>query len=275
MYYPATKHAYAALTDMNSIQSLKQVREKILLISTRAKEGHIPSALSILDLLWCLYDTVLKLQPYDQNRDVFIMSKGHASIGLYSVFAQKGLIGSDTLSSFASFNSILGGHPDRNKVPFVEASTGSLGHGMPIAVGVALSKKISHLGGSTYVLVGDGECNEGSIWESSLLAAEHGLDGLCCIVDHNRTSDRALSIDSVADKFSAFGWETIEIDGHDHQQILAAFSHFSSRASSKPFCIVANTIKGYGIKTMENNPEWHHKTPNERELALLLGEIHA
>jgi len=259
---------------MNPIENLKLIREKIVLISTQAKEGHIPSALSILDLLWCLYDSVLKLRPFDQNRDVFIMSKGHASIGLYSVLAHKGLLEDGALSDFASFGSILGGHPDRNKVPFVEASTGSLGHGMPIAVGVALSKKISHLSGSAYVLVGDGECNEGSIWESSLLAAEHELNNLCCIVDHNHTTDRALSIDSVADKFSAFGWETIEVDGHDHQQILAAFTHFSSRSSSKPFCIVANTIKGYGIKTMENNPEWHHKTPNEQELALLLGEIH-
>ena len=260
---------------MNPIENLKQIREKILLISTEAREGHIPSALSILDLLWCLYDTVLKLHPFDLNRDIFIMSKGHASIGLYSVLAHKGLIDESVLSDFASFNSILGGHPDRNKVPFVEASTGSLGHGMPIAVGVALSKKISHLSGSTYVLVGDGECNEGSIWESSLLAAEHKINNLCCIVDHNRTTNRALSIDSVVDKFSAFGWETVEINGHDHQQILAAFSHFSSRSSSKPFCIVANTIKGFGIKTMENNPEWHHKTPNDQELAFLLGEIHA
>lgn len=260
---------------MNLNQNLKQIREKIVLSSTQAKEGHIPSALSILDLLWCLYDSVLTLHPFDHNRDVFIMSKGHASIGLYSVLAHKGLIDSDTLSGFASFNSILGGHPDRNKVPFVEASTGSLGHGMPIAVGVALSKKINHFSGSTYVLVGDGECNEGSIWESSLLASEHQLNNLCCIVDHNRTTDRALSIDSVVDKFSAFGWETIEVDGHDHQQILAAFSQFISRSSLKPFCIVANTIKGYGIKTMENNPEWHHKTPNKLELALLVEEIYA
>lgn len=260
---------------MSTIENLKQIREKIVLFSTRAKEGHIPSALSILDLLWCLYDSVLKLHPFDQNRDVFIMSKGHASIGLYSVLAHKGLIDNDALPGFAAFESILGGHPDRNKVPFVEASTGSLGHGMPIAVGVALSKKISSLNGYVYVLVGDGECNEGSIWESALLAAEHQLNNLCCIVDHNHTTDRALSIDSVADKFSAFGWETIEIDGHDHEKIIAAFSHFSSRSHSRPLCIVANTIKGYGIRTMENNPEWHHKTPNDQELAKLLGEIHA
>jgi transketolase len=260
---------------MNPTENLKQIREKIVLFSTQAKEGHIPSALSILDLLWCLYDSVLKLRPFDENRDVFIMSKGHASIGLYSVLAHKGLIDGNSLSSFASFNSMLGGHPDRNKVPFVEASTGSLGHGMPIAVGVALAKKISKLNGSAYALVGDGECNEGSIWESSLLAAEHQLNNLCCIVDHNHTTDRALSIDSVADKFKAFGWEVIEIDGHDHRQILDAFSYFSNRKNSKPFCIVANTTKGFGIKTMENTPEWHHKTPNEEELELLLGEIHA
>ena len=260
---------------MNPTENLKQIREKIVLFSTQAKEGHIPSALSVLDLLWCLYDSVLKLHPFDQNRDIFIMSKGHASIGLYSILAHKGHIDGNTLSSFASFNSMLGGHPDRNKVPFVEASTGSLGHGMPIAVGAALSKKICHFSGAAYVLIGDGECNEGSIWESSLLAAEHQLHNLCCIVDHNHTTDRALSIDSVADKFGAFGWEAIEVNGHDHQQILAAFSHFANRSSSKPLCIVANTIKGYGIKTMENNPEWHHKTPNEQELALLIGEIRA
>jgi transketolase len=264
--------------DMNRVDAsanIKQIREKILVISTRAKEGHIPSALSILDLLWCLYDSILKISPFDIGRDFFIMSKGHASIGLYSVLAHKGFIEDGALESFAKFNSILGGHPDRNKVPFVEASTGSLGHGMPIAVGVALSKKTNNSGGGVYVLVGDGECNEGSVWESALLASEHQLNNLCCIVDHNHTTDRALSIDSIVDKFTAFGWEVVEIDGHDHCQILNTLGHFTARDNAKPFCIVANTIKGKGIRSMENNPEWHHKTPSAQELAIFLEEIHA
>jgi transketolase len=202
------------------------------------------------------------------------MSKGHASIGLYAVLAEKKLIEEKELQGFASFHSTLGGHPDRNKLAYVEASTGSLGHGMPIGVGVALSKKINTLPGNVYLLVGDGECNEGSIWESALLAAEHKLSNICCIVDHNHTTDRALKIDSIEEKFRAFGWETVLIAGHDHEAIQGAFAHFLMRQSNKPFCIIANTIKGWGVKMMENNPEWHHKTPSEQELEQILQAIY-
>lgn len=259
---------------MTTIQTLQRLREKIVLVSTKAREGHIPSALSILDLLWVLYDSVLKISPFDSTRDYFIMSKGHASIGLYAVLSEKHLIEEAELEGFATYHSKLGGHPDRNKLSYIEASTGSLGHGMPIGVGVALSKKINALPGNVYLLVGDGECNEGSIWEAALLGAQHRLNNICCIVDHNHTTDRALSIDSVQEKFNAFGWETLSIPGHDHDAIQAAFAYFLSRDSEKPFCIIANTTKGWGIRMMENNPEWHHKTPSEQELNQILQEIY-
>jgi transketolase len=259
---------------MTTIQTLQRLREKIVLVSTGAREGHIPSALSILNLLWVLYDSVLKISPFDETRDYFIMSKGHASIGLYVVLAEKNLIKKNELDGFASFNSSLGGHPDRNKLSYIEASTGSLGHGMPIGVGIALSKKINALPGNVYLLIGDGECNEGSIWEAALLGAQHQLSNICCIVDHNHSTDRALNIDSVEEKFSAFGWETLSIPGNDHEAIQGAFANFLSRKSNKPLCIIANTTKGYGIKIMENNPEWHHKTPSAEELKQILREIY-
>jgi transketolase len=259
---------------MEFLQNLRNIREKILLVCAKAKEGHIPSSLSVLDILWCLYDSVLNIDPFDEHRDIFILSKGHAAIGLYVVLAHKGLIPKSSLEDFAKFDSMLGGHPDRNKVKYVEASTGSLGHGFPMAVGAALAKKINNLKGSVYVLVGDGECNEGSVWESVLLASGRKLGNLCCIVDNNHSTDRALPIDPIGAKFQSFGWEVVEVDGHDHEHIKKALNQFKTVAGSKPFCIVANTIKGKGIKSLENNPEWNHKTPSEQELASLLKQIY-
>lgn len=252
---------------------LNPLKGRMLCASHHSGEGHIPSSLSILDLLWCLYEHVLRLDPFDQHRDFFILSKGHASLALYSVLAEKDLIDSLALANFGAFNSQLGGHPDKSKISYVEASTGSLGHGLPIAIGVALAKRAQNLSGYTYVLVGDGECNEGTIWESALLAAHHGLSRLCCIVDFNHSTDRALGIGSLVKKFEAFDWEVEEIDGHDHSQIIAALNRFQNKKDAKPSCIVANTIKGKGLTRMENNPEWHHKAPNANELAELLQEL--
>lgn len=250
---------------------LNPLRGRMLRAAYDSGEGHIPSSLSILDILWCLYDQVLRIDPFDQQRDIFILSKGHASLALYSVLAEKGLIDLSALANFGKFNSELGGHPDRNKITFVEASTGSLGHGLPIAIGMALAKRAQNLSGNVYVLIGDGECNEGTIWESALLAAHHRLNNLCCIVDFNHSTDRALNVGSLVKKFEAFDWDVCEINGHDHSQITSALNQLQNK--SKPMCIVANTIKGKGLARMENNPEWHHKTPNENELTELLQEL--
>lgn len=252
---------------------MKHLKENIINMATKSKEGHIPSAFSILDILWVLYDRVLNISPKQVNdplRDRFVLSKGHSALGLYVVLAEKGFIKKEILKSFGEFKSILGGHPDKTKIPGVEASTGSLGHGLPMAVGLALGIKIKKQKNKVYTIIGDGECNEGSIWESFLLASHHKLNNLYCIVDYNHSGDRALTLDNIEKKIEAFGWKTFAIDGHDQKEIYKALT---KKSSKKPIAIVANTIKGSGSKTMENNPAWHHKTPNPEELEKLFEEL--
>lgn len=252
---------------------MKHLKEKIIRIATEANEGHIPAALSILDLLWVLYDRVLDINPKkitDPDRNRFILSKGHASIGLYVVLAEKGFINPETLQKFGKFDSCLGGHPDRIKVPGIEASTGSLGHGLPMAVGLALGAKIKNKPSKVYVIVGDGECNEGTIWESAMLAAHHKLDNLYCIVDHNHSGDQALNPGDIREKFESFGWQAVSIDGHNHEEIYRALTQ---KSTSQPIAIIAETIKGNGCKIMENNPEWTHKYPTREQLEKILEEL--
>lgn len=255
-----------------SEQTIKKLKRKIIEISASSKEGHLASSFSILDILWILYDKILSIDPRkpdDPDRDIFILSKGHASLGLYAVLAEKKFFSLSELENFGKFNSILGGHPDRNKVPGAEASTGSLGHGFPIGIGIALGLKIKKMDNKVFVLIGDGECNEGTVWESSLLASHHNLSNLCCVVDYNHSTDRALDMGDIAKKFKAFGWDTCVINGHNHEEIYNALI----KTSDKPRTIIANTIKGYGSKTMENNPAWHHKFPSSEELDILLEEL--
>ena len=249
---------------------MRKLREKVITISTNAKEGHIPSALSVLDLMWVLYDRILKVDPTNTqwpDRDRFVLSKGHASIGLYVVLAQKGFFPMSELENFAKFDSILGGHPDRNKIPGVEASTGSLGHGFPFGVGMALGLKMKKSASRVFVIIGDGEANEGAVWESALLASHHHLTNLCCIVDYNHSTDRALQIGDMEKKFNSFDWETCTIDGHNHDEIFEALQ---KNGGHEPRAIIAKTIKGFGCRQMENNPEWPHKYPKHEELLLLL-----
>jgi len=263
---------------------LNNLRRRIVQMAYEAGEGHIASALSILDLVWVLYDKVLRVDPQKprwEERDRFVLSKGHGCLALYAVLAEKGFFPVDELEGFAQFDSRLGGHPDRNKVPGVEASTGSLGHGLPMSVGMALGLKIkeAHAKGQrgkgdgasrVVVLVGDGECNEGSIWEAALLAAHHELGNLTVIVDYNHSTDRALRMGNIAEKFRAFGWFDVSINGHDHKSIVAAMQW---QPEHQPVVIVANTIKGNGVKEMENNPAWHHRAPNKEELTAILAEL--
>ena len=251
----------------------KHLIEKIVKMSALAGEGHIPSALSILDILWVLYDRILKIDPanpIEPNRDRFVLSKGHASLGLYAVLAEKGFFSVSELDSFGKFGSILGGHPDRNKIPGIEASTGSLGHGLPTSVGIALGLKIQKINAKVFTIIGDGEANEGTIWEAALIAAHHNLSNLYCIVDYNHSTDRALNVGDLVTKFSAFGWESCKINGHDHEDIYCALRRFND---VKPMAIIAETVKGSGCRIMENNPEWHHKAPSKEELEVILGEL--
>lgn len=252
---------------------VRHLKKKIVEMAAISGEGHIASAFSILDILWVLYDKVLRIDPLcptDKKRDRFLLSKGHASLGLYAVLAEKGFFDKKELDNFCTFDSMLGGHPDRNKVPGVEASTGSLGHGFPMAVGVALGLRISNIRSRVLVLIGDGEANEGTIWESSLLASHHKLNNLTVIVDYNHSTDRALSIGNLSLKFESFGWRTVSINGHDHNEIYKALT---LKPVDKPTAIIAETIKGYGSKTMEGNPAWHHKSPNTEECEIILKEL--
>src|SRR3989344_1460202 len=245
---------------------MKHLKRKIVEMAVSAGEGHIASAFSILHILWVLYDRVLDITPKNiksLNRDRFILSKGHASMGLYVVLAEKGFIKKRSLKDFGKFESSLGGHPDRTKVFGVEASTGSLGHGLPIATGLALAMKIQKQKHRVYVIIGDGECNEGTIWESVKLAAHHNLSNLYCIVDHNHSGDRALKLGDLRHKFESFGWDAVSIDGHNEKAIYKALT---KKGTDKPMAIVAETLKGHGVKLMENNPAWHHKVPNPEEL---------
>jgi transketolase len=246
------------------MEIINKLKTSIVKSAFNSKEGHIPSALSILDILFVLYNKVLNIDKNDCNnetRDRFILSKGHASLALYAILAYKDFIKESELDDFGNFNSRLGGHPDKNKIPGVEASTGSLGHGLPFAVGIALAQKIVKSSVHTYVIIGDGESNEGTIWESALLASNHNLANLTCILDYNHSNDRALKLDNLVLKFESFGWHVLEINGHNHDEIEKALLH----RNDKPIMIIANTIKGNGIPTMENNPAWHHKSPSETE----------
>ena len=238
-----------------------------------ANEGHLGSSFSVLDILFVLYDSVLNTNCnniFDKNRDFCILSKGHASLAHAAILKENNFITEDELKSFCSHESILGGHLDKNKVNGVEASTGSLGHGIPISIGLALSSKIQKLSNKIFVIVGDGESNEGTFWESMLLGANHNLDNLYCIIDYNHSNDRALKLDSLEDKLKAFGWCVNTIDGHSHTEIMEALTNNSP---GKPKAIIANTIKGYGIKEMENNPAWHHRVPSIVELKLMIEEL--
>jgi len=247
---------------MNEIR--KKLTKRIIDVSYKVKEGHIGSSLSALDILFVLYDQFLQ-----NTKNHFILSKGHASLGLFSVLEHFNLLNHD-LDKMCDFNSKLGGHPS-SFLENVTASTGSLGHGLPIAVGIALAEKIKKTNNKVFVIIGDGEANEGTIWESALLASNHELNNLCCIMDYNRSNDRALKLDSMIDKFHSFNWDCHEIDGHNQEEIFNSLNVFSS---DKPIFILANTIKGKGCYPLENNPEWHHKSPNDNEYYKIINEIY-
>jgi transketolase len=248
---------------------MRKLRQRILEAASASGEGHVPSAFSILDILWVLYDRVLRINPNSPNefgRDRFVLSKGHASLGLYAVLSEKNFFPPDELQTFAKFDSRLGGHPDATKVPGVEASTGSLGHGFPMSVGMALALKIQKSTARVFALIGDGEANEGSVWEAALLASHHHLSNLKLIVDFNHSTNRALSMGSLEKKFESFGWKALSINGHDHEKIFEALS----LETDQPVAIIAETIKGFGCQPLENNPEWHHRSPKKEDLPALL-----
>lgn len=243
------------------------LRLKIAEIVHTAGEGHIPSSFSIVDIIETLFGQVLKVDsknPENRDRDFFVLSKGHGAAALFAVLHKHGFLTEDEMSTYGTPAGILGGHPDARKVPGAEFSTGSLGHGLPMAVGVALGLKIRGQRNQVYVLVGDGECHEGTIWEAANVAANNLLDNLTVIVDWNGSASQLMPIDGLPAKWSAFGWETTVVNGHVPSEIEAASR--GRRLEGVPRAIVAETTKGFGVNFIEGHGAWHHKVPSKDEL---------
>lgn len=258
----------------------KIVRKDIIEQIYNAQSGHPGGSLSIADILTALYFNVLNIDennPSWKERDRFVLSKGHCSPALYSCLANRGFFPKEELSNFRKINTILQGHPDMRKVPGVDMSTGSLGQGLSASVGMSLAGKLDNLSYRVYCALGDGEVEEGQIWEAAMSASHYNLDNLCVIVDNNNLQidgkiQDVLNPYSIKDKFEAFGFEVISIDGHNMDEILDAFEK-AKMIKEKPTCIVAKTIKGKGVPFMENKVEWHGKAPNGEEYRLALSYL--
>lgn len=256
------------------------IRRRDIAMIHRAGLGHVGGDLSSADILTTLYFSILNIDPtnpHDRNRDRFILSKGHGAGVLYATLAEAGFISIQELDTFMAPLSKLNGHPDRNKVPGVETNTGPLGHGFPVGVGAAIAAKLQKASWRTFVLTGDGELQEGSMWEAAMAAAHHKLDNLTVIVDRNglqqgNTTEQTNHLEPLADKWRAFGWAVREVDGHDYDALLELF-HGLPFESGKPNCVIAKTHKGQGVSFMRDRVEWHHKVPNAEEVTHALQEL--
>lgn len=251
----------------------KTIRTNVIKISHASGHGHIPTCFSIVELLRAVYEKMRHdpKRPDWEERDIFILSKGHGALALYCTMAQYGYFSVEDLYGFGSFESRFGCHPDRHTVPGVELSTGSLGHGIGVAAGYALGFKLSGSPRRVFVIIGDGESNEGTVWEALMVAAHMKLNNLCILLDFNRSQTRCLPISEPEAKFAAFGCETISVDGHDLGTLYAAIDRGDTQ---KPRAIIAHTVKGKGCQTLERDMfAWHRRSPSQQEVATLLGEL--
>lgn len=256
------------------------LRVTIVKMLESSRRGHLASALSIVEILRVLYDDVMHYKPKEPNwsfRDRFVLSKGHGCLSLYVILAEKGFFPWAELWKFCKKDGMLGGHPEI-KIPGVETSTGSLGHGLSIGIGFALHAKCSKADYRTFVLVGDGETNEGTIWEAAMCASKHRLDNLTVVVDYNKNQSygstfEVQDLEPFADKWRCFGFGVTEVDGHDVKALKTAFSKLPIK-HNKPSVIICHTIKGKGIKHLENNLDWHHKSNiTDKEIGMLYDSL--
>jgi transketolase len=263
---------------MSSEHTARAVREHVLRMTSGGRSSHVGSALSCADILAVLYDLVLQVNEKDPDwpgRDRFIMSKGHAGAALYAVLAQRGFFPAELLDQHYQNGSFFSGHVSNVGVPGVELSTGSLGHGLSVAAGLAWRAKQRGEQWRTYVLLGDGECDEGSVWEAAMFAHTHDLHNLVAVVDYNKLqamgpTEQTVKLEPFADKWRAFGWDTIEVDGHNHEQLTAAMGVLSP---TNPRCVLAHTVKGKGVSFMENDIAWHYQYASDEELRSALAEV--
>ncbi len=256
------------------------IRKEILKMINTAGSGHPGGSLSAADLVTYLYFHQLRLDPQRpqwEDRDRFVLSKGHAAPVLYAALAGRGFFPPSDLATLRQRDSHLQGHPDMKGTPGVDISTGSLGQGISAALGMALAGRLDDKDYRVYFMIGDGEANEGQVWEAAMAAAHHQLENLVGIMDYNRLQllaplSEVMDISPVAEKWKAFGWHVIEIDGHDFSEIDEAFQH-AIKVKGRPVMIVAHTVKGKGVSYMEDNPSWHGKAPEDEELEQALQEL--
>ncbi|HXC61755.1 MAG TPA: transketolase [Nitrospiria bacterium] len=267
-----------------SVEELKQLakgfRREIIRITGLAGSGHPSSSFSALEILTALYFHVLRHDPKNPHwpdRDRFILSKGHAAPGLYTVLANSGYFPVEQLKTLRKFESPLQGHPEKDRVPGVEASTGSLGQGISIGIGMALAARMDKKDYRVYVVTGDGELDEGQIWEAAMFATHYQLDNLTVIVDRNKQQQdswckEVMNTEPLLEKWQSFGWYVIDVNGHDLEQVIAAFAE-AKKVKGKPTVIIARTVKGKGVSFMENNTSFHGVAPTPEQVELALKEL--
>lgn len=266
---------------MENLQTItNNMRVNILKMVHNAQSGHPGGSLSATDILAVLYFKVMNINKEnikDEKRDKFILSKGHASPALYAVLKEKGFLSQEEIMTYRLINSNVQGHPNKGETLGVDVSSGSLGQGLAVGVGISLANKLDNLDYRTYVLCGDGECQEGEIWEAAMAAGHYHLDNLCLIVDHNKlqidgNNDDVMKVNPLDKKFQAFGFEVLTCDGHNFLDLEKVLQQ-AKTIKGKPTCIIAETVKGKGVSFMENQAGWHGKAPNDEQLAEALKEL--
>ena len=261
-------------------EKARDIRIDIIREVYSAGSGHPGGSLSAADIITYLYFAEMNIDPKDpdkKGRDRFVLSKGHAAPALYAALAERGYFPKETLLTLRQIGSILQGHPDRKKVPGVDMSTGSLGQGISAAVGMALADRIDQTGARVYAVLGDGELQEGMVWEAAMAAAHYGLSNLTIFVDHNGLqidgkNEDVMTVAPVAEKFESFGWAVQKIDGHDFEQIAAALEK-AKKVTDRPQAVIAETVKGKGVSFMEDQAGWHGKAPDEEQAKQAVKEL--
>ena len=265
---------------MSSLQLAKKIRIHCVRMANSGRGSHIGSSLSIADILAVLYINILNIDPKNplmKNRDRFILSKGHAGAAVYSALAELGFFSVDKLKSHYQDASDLSGHVSHKRVPGVEFSTGSLGHGLNVGVGMAKAAKLDSRKHKIFVLLSDGECDEGTVWEAAMFSSHHKLDNLVAIIDYNKiqsldSTENTLALEPFKDKWVSFGWNAIEVDGHDHSSLKDSFE-LAHMHHQKPTVLIAHTTKGKGVSFMENSVLWHYRSPQGQEFDKALIEL--
>lgn len=269
------------ITNVKALKKIAlEVRKDIIEAVYSAKSGHPGGSLSIADILTVLYFNQMNIdeeKPDDPNRDRLVLSKGHACTALYSVLAEKGYFDKEDLKTFRKLGSPLQGHPDMNKVLGIDMTTGSLGQGLSASVGMAIASKMNKAGCKIYCILGDGEIEEGQIWEATMSASKYKLDNLCVILDNNNLQidgeiEKVGGMNNITEKFLSFGFNVVNINGHNIDEIIDAITT-AKQTKGKPTIIIAKTIKGKGVSFMENKAEWHGKAPSEEEYNLAMEEL--